>query len=111
MTTTLGIALAVVFAVFGIAKLAALPAMRTAAAHLGYTTDQYRLIGALEVAGALGLVIGLKLTAIGIAAAIGLVLLMLGAAQAHVKNHDAPTRVIVPIVVAVIAAAYLLTLR
>lgn len=52
MTTALGIVLAVLFAVLGIAKLASVPAMRAAATHLGYTTDQYRVIGALEIAGA-----------------------------------------------------------
>jgi hypothetical protein len=111
MTTALGIVLAVVFALLGIAKLASVPAMRGAAAHLGYTTDQYRAIGALETAGALGIVIGLKMAGIGVAAAMGLVLLMLGAAWAHVKNHDAAARVVVPIALAAIAAAYLFSLR
>ena len=74
MTTALGIVLAVLFALLGTAKLASVPAMRAAAAHLGYTTDQYRAIGALEMAGALGTVIGMKLAGIGIAAAVGLVL-------------------------------------
>jgi DoxX-like family len=111
MTTALGIVLALVFALLGIAKLASVPAMRAAAAHLGYTTDQYRAIGALEIAGALGTVIGLKVAGIGIAAAVGLVLLMLGAAWAQVKNHDAAAHVVVPIATAAIAAAYLVTLR
>jgi hypothetical protein len=111
MTTALGIVLAVVFALLGIAKLASVPAMRGAAAHLGYTTDQYRAIGALETAGALGIVIGLKMAGIGVAAAMGLVLLMLGAAWAYMKNHDAVARVVVPIALAAIAAAYLFSLR
>ena len=111
MTTALGILLAVLFAVLGIAKLAAAPAMRAAAAHLGYPTDQYRAIGALEIAGAIGTVIGLKVAGIGIAAAVGLVLLMLGAAGAHAKNHDAAARIIVPTAVAALAAAYLFSLR
>jgi hypothetical protein len=111
MSTTLGIVLAALFALFGTAKLAAVPAMRAAAAHLGYTTEQYRAIGLLEIAGALGTIVGLRVPAIGVAAAAGLVLLMLGAAGAHIRNHDSANRVLVPIVVAVIAAAYLLTLR
>jgi hypothetical protein len=48
---------------------------------------------------------------IGVAAALGLVLLMLGAAWAHVKKHDAAARVVVPIAMAAIAAAYLFSLR
>ena len=111
MTTVLGMVLAILFALLGIAKLASAPAMRAAAAHLGYTTDQYRAIGALETTGALGIVIGSKVAGIGVAAAGGLVLLMLGAAWAHVKNHDAAARVVVPIAIAAFAAAYLVTLR
>jgi len=106
MTGVLGVALAAAFGLLGIAKLAALPAMRAAAAHLDFTTDQYRLIGALELAGALGVLAGFKLTGIGVAAGIGLVLLMLGAAGAHARNHDGAARVLVPIILAAIAAAY-----
>jgi hypothetical protein len=111
VTTTLAIVLVAAFTLLGIAKLAALPAMRAAATHLGYTTEQYRLIGALELAGAAGIVVGSALPGIGIAAAAGLILLMLGATRAHIKNHDTPAHVVVPIAVAVIAAAYLITLR
>jgi len=110
MTTTLAVLLAVLFGLLGIAKLAAAPPMRAAAEHLGYTTDQYRVIGALEAAGALGLIVGFRLAGIGVAAAIGLVLLMLGAAGAHVRNRDAANRVLVPIVLAAMAAAYLISL-
>jgi len=110
MTTSLGITLALLFALLGIAKVTARPAMRTAAQHLGHTTGEYRAIGALELAGALGVVAGLKLTGIGVAASIGLVLLMLGAAAAHLKNRDGALRVLVPIVVAAMAATYLITL-
>jgi DoxX-like family len=111
MTITLASVLAAVFALLGVAKLAALPAMRAAAAHLGYTTTQYRVIGAFELAGAIGIVIGWQVAGIGIAAAIGLVLLMLGAAVAHAENHDAAARVVAPIALAAIAAAYLISLR
>jgi hypothetical protein len=110
MTITLGVLLAVVVAATGIAKVAALPAMRAAAAHLGFTADEYQRIGALEIAGAIGTVIGFKVAGIGIAAATGLVLLMLGAAGAHMKNHDAAARVVVPLAVAALAAAYALSL-
>jgi hypothetical protein len=110
MTTTLAVVLALVFAALGVAKLASLPAMRAAAAHLGYTTGQYRAIGALELAGAVGIVLGWKVAGIGVAAAVGLVLLMLGAAIAHVENHDAAARVVVPIALAAIATAYLISL-
>ena len=110
MITTLTVLLAAVFGAAGIAKVAAVPAMQSAAAHLGYTKDQYRAIGALEIAGALGIAIGIKVSGIGVAAGVGLVLLMVGAAAAHLKNHDAPARIIVPFALAAVAAAYVIAL-
>lgn len=110
MTALLAIVLIVLFAALGAAKLTAVPPMRAAAAHLGFTTAQYRGLGALEVAGAAGVAVGFVAAPLGVAAATGLVLLMLGAAGAHVRNHDPAGRVLVPLVVAGLAAAYAVTL-
>ena len=103
-TTVLAVVLAVVFGVTGIAKLAAVPVMRTAAHHLGFRVGQYRIIGALELAGAIGLLVGLAVPALGVAAAIGLGLLLIGAAAAHVRNHDPASRVAVPLVLVALVA-------
>jgi uncharacterized membrane protein YphA (DoxX/SURF4 family) len=48
----------------------------------------WRLIGALEVAGALGLAVGLVVPVLGIAAAVGLALLMVGGIGAHARTQD-----------------------
>ena len=48
----------------------------------------WRLVGALEVAGALGLAVGLVVPVLGIAAAVGLSLLMVGAIAAHGRAQD-----------------------
>ena len=110
MTMSLGIVLVTLFTALGIAKVVPLPAMRTAAAHLGYSTAQYRAIGAVELAGAIGVSIGLAVHPIGAAASIGLVLLMLGAARAHIANGDGAGHVAVPLIVAALAAALLASL-
>jgi uncharacterized membrane protein YphA (DoxX/SURF4 family) len=47
------------------------------------------LIGALELVGATGLLVGLWVPAIGIAAAVGIGLLMAGANGAHLRTSDA----------------------
>jgi hypothetical protein len=105
MTTVLAVLLAVVFGVAGTAKIVGAPPMRTAAGHLGFSVGQYRLIGALELAGAIGLLVGLAVPALGVAAAIGLGLLLIGAASAHAVHRDPASRVAVPLVfVAVVAA-------
>lgn len=109
MTILLAAILIALFGALGIAKLAAVPAMRTAAEHLRFSVTQYRVLGALEIAGAAGIAIGVSLPLIGVTAAVGLVLLMLGAAGAHLTRSDGPARIAVPLLVAGIALAYLLT--
>jgi uncharacterized membrane protein HdeD (DUF308 family) len=100
----------VALVVSGIAKVLAMPVMRAAAAHHGLTVTQYRIVGALELAGVVGLIAGFALSPLGIAAAIGIILLMLGAAAAHLKERDPLPRVLFPLLVAGIAAAYLVTI-
>lgn len=106
MTAVLAAALAATFGLLGLAKLAALPPMRSAAAHLGLSVAQYRGIGVLELAGAAGLTIGLTAPIVGIAASTGLVLLMLGAALAHARHGDTLARVGIPLILIGPIAAY-----
>jgi uncharacterized membrane protein YphA (DoxX/SURF4 family) len=54
--------------------------------HVG--AKLWRLVGALEVAGALGLAAGFVAPALGIAAATGLALLMVGGIVAHARVQD-----------------------
>ncbi|MEU6142773.1 DoxX family protein [Streptomyces sp. NPDC047081] len=103
---TLAIVLAVVFLPLGLAKIAAAPIMRQAAAHLGMTPGQYRVIGALEVAGVAGLLLGPAAGPLGVAAAIGLALLMAAAAVVHLRHGDPPVRALPAVVLAVAALAY-----
>jgi hypothetical protein len=107
---TLGIVLAVLFALLGTAKLVAAPPMRAAAEHLGYSVSQYRGIGVLELAAAAGAIIGPWIPWIGIAVAIGVVLLMLGALLEHARRRDGAASLVVPVVVAAVAVGYGLTL-
>jgi hypothetical protein len=59
MTTVRAIALSVVFLPLGLAKIAPVPVMRQAVAHLGMSTGFHRVVGALEAAGVAGLLLGL----------------------------------------------------
>jgi hypothetical protein len=56
--------------------------------HLGVKPMQWRLIGVLELAGVAGVLIGLLWSPIGIAAAIGLALLSIGAIAFHLRASD-----------------------
>ncbi|MFF8193190.1 DoxX family protein [Streptomyces bobili] len=113
MSTTvivLAALLAAIFLLLGSAKLAAVPAMRQAAAHVGMTTTHYRLLGALEVAAAAGLLLGLWITPLGAAASLGLILLMAGAVVVHVRSGDPAARCLPAVVVGALACAHLVLL-
>lgn len=110
MTTaqvTLGVVLCLVFLPLGLAKIAAVAFMRRAAAHLGMSPGRYRAIGALELAGAVGLLLGPVRAPIGLAAATGLALLTAAAAAAHLRHGDPPVRALPAVVLALAAVAYL----
>ncbi|WP_327098541.1 DoxX family protein [Nocardia vinacea] len=102
--------LAAEFVSFGTAKLAAVASMRKRAAHFGYSTAAYRGIGALEIAAAGGVLIGLTHPPIGVAAGIGLALLMAGAVAAHVRNGDGVPEFAPAAGTGLVALGYLATL-
>ncbi|MFJ7116469.1 DoxX family protein [Streptomyces albogriseolus] len=106
MTTVLAIALSLVFLPLGLAKLAAMPVMRQAAAHLGMPVRLYRVVGALELAGVAGLLMGLAWTPLGVAAASGLALLMAAAAVVHLRHGDPLPRAVPAAALALIAVTY-----
>ncbi len=55
---------------------------------LGVPIGWFPLLGAAEVAGGLGLLVGLALPPVGIAAAVGVILYFTGAVATHVKAGD-----------------------
>lgn len=85
---TLTIVLALMFMGAGVAKLVADPHSLHIRDQLGVSGRLWSLIGSLEVAACLGLAIGLSVPALGIAASIGLALLMIGAIVAHIRTGD-----------------------
>jgi uncharacterized membrane protein YphA (DoxX/SURF4 family) len=109
-STILAASLAAIFVAFGTAKLLALPSMQTRAAHVGFTVDAYRGIGALEVAGAIGLLVGAAVPLLRALAALGLLLLLMGAVATHLRVKDG-IREAVPALVLGVLLAILLALE
>ena len=109
LLTILAIALATVFAALGAAKVLAVPAMQARAAHVGFSVEAYRGIGALELTGAVGLLAGMAVPALQAAASVGLLLLLVGAMAAHLRAGDgkgaAPALVLAILVAALLALA------
>jgi len=82
---------ALLAALFGFAGLIKVVGLRQSLAirdHLGVKPVQWRLIGLLELAGVAGVLVGLVWPPIGVAAAVGLALLVLGAIVFHVRASD-----------------------
>lgn len=109
-TAALAGTLAVFFTGLGTAKMRAVPAMRERAAHVGMSNDAYRKIGALEVAGAAGVLAGLVEPRIGGLAAAGLLALLGGAVVAHLRTGDTLREAAPALVSAAAVAAYLAAL-
>jgi hypothetical protein len=109
-TSILAGLLVVAFAALGSAKLAAVPAMRAKAEHVGFSVSAYRRIGALEILAVAGLLVGAFAPVIGALAAVGLLLLLCGAVLAHLRNGDGVHEVVPAAVLGVVTLTYLVLL-
>ena len=109
MTTTAILAgfLVVAFAALGSAKLAAVPAMRAKAAHVGFSVSAYRRIGLLEILAVLGLLVGAFIPLIGALAAAGLLMLLGGALVTHLRNGDGVREIAPALALGLVSLAYL----
>ena len=93
-------------AVPGTLKIVGHQRMRAGAEHFGIPWNQYRLIGFAEAAATIGVLVGLGWRPLGIAAGIGLVLLMLGALGVHLRARDKVSATAGSAVALAIAASY-----
>ena len=69
-------------------KLTAQPKMLASASHFGIPWPSYRLIGVAELAAVAGVLAGLYWLPIGVAAASGMVVLLIGAVSVHRRAGD-----------------------
>ncbi|WP_328348270.1 DoxX family protein [Micromonospora sp. NBC_00421] len=102
---TLTVIIASVLISVALPKLLGQGEMRKRMAHIGVSAGLTRTIGALEVAGIAGLLLGLLWWPLGVAAAVGLTLLLIGAAVYHLRAKDPVSMVAVPVAFALAAAA------
>ncbi len=69
-------------------KLTKMPKVVESLTHVGVKPQQFVILAGLEVAAAIGLIIGLWVAPLGIAAGIGSVLYFVGAIIAHLRVKD-----------------------
>lgn len=110
LATILSVLIAVVFAALGSAKVAAVAPMRERAAHVGVDVDSYRTLGVVELSGAVGLLAGLAVPVVGLAASAGFVLLLTGALIVHARAGDGVKEMAPAIVAGAAALACAVTL-
>jgi uncharacterized membrane protein YphA (DoxX/SURF4 family) len=107
MFVVLSLLLAAVCLLPGAAKLMGQPKMRDSAARFGIPWHRYRLIGAAELAAAAGVLIGLWWHPLGVAAAAGMAVLLIGAVITHRRAEDSVKEMAPAVVALVITLAYL----
>jgi len=107
MFVTLSVLLFIAYLVPGIPKLAGHPKMRESADHFGIPWSRYRLIGVAEVLAAAGILVGLVWLPVGIAAAAGMTLLLVGAVVVHQRSGDPRREMTLALVVLAITVVYL----
>jgi uncharacterized membrane protein YphA (DoxX/SURF4 family) len=88
-------------------KLLGQPKMRQSAKHFGIPWPRYRLIGVAELAAAAGILIGLWWHPLGLAAAAGMALLLLGAMITHRRAADGGKEMAPALLALAITIAYL----
>ena len=69
-------------------KLTKNPKATEALTSVGVPEARWPVLAGLEVAGAIGLIIGLWVPALGVAAGVGVVLYFIGAVVAHLRADD-----------------------
>jgi len=107
MFLTVSLLFALICLVPASAKLAAIPAMQESAARFEIPWRRYQLIGAAELAAAAGVVAGIWLHKVGLAAAIGMAALLIGALIFHRRAGDGAKEMAPALIALVITAAYL----
>jgi len=94
----------------GFAKLAGVGQVDTNRQHLGIDPGLWRAIGALDILGGLGVLLGLlaDLPVIGVLAAVGLIGMTIGAVFYHQKAGDSIKQWLPAVVVGSLAIFYII---
>ena len=90
----------------GVGKVTGQPAMRESAQHFAIQWERYQFLGVVEIAAAFGVVTGLWLNGLGLAAGVGATALMVGAVLFHLRFGDSAKRTVPALVALAASAAY-----
>jgi uncharacterized membrane protein YphA (DoxX/SURF4 family) len=107
MFVTISLLLAAACLLPAAGKLLGHPRMRQSAEHFGIRWPRYRLIGVAELAAAAGVLAGLWWHPLGISAAVGMTLLLIGALVTHRRAADSGKEMAPVLLALAITIAYL----
>lgn len=103
-SVVLSILLALVAGFSGLGKLQKKPQIMASMEHVGVKSHQIPVLAYLELAGALGLLVGLAFAELGILSSAALSLYFVGAVVAHLKVKDGPAGFAPPLVLGLLYA-------
>jgi uncharacterized membrane protein YphA (DoxX/SURF4 family) len=106
LTWILTVVLGLVFLASGGMKLLTIPYSVTNRDRFGISPVLWRTIGVLELAGVAGLLVGIAVPVLGVAAGIGLALVMVGATVTRLRAGDSVVMVLGDVVVLALVVAY-----
>ena len=99
MSTVLAIVTGVLFIITGGVKVLGVKQSLEIRDHFGMQPGLWRIVGTLETAGAVGVLIGIAVPELGVAATVGLACLMLGAIATRLKVKDSALLILGDVVV------------
>ncbi|MFI6079454.1 DoxX family protein [Streptomyces sp. NPDC051217] len=102
-TVIVSVLLAALLVFSAIGKLRRDPAQMKTMRQVGFPEDRVWSLAAAETAGAVGLVAGLFVWPLGVAAAVGVIVYFIGAGAAHLRVRD--TNIAAPVIILLVAAA------
>ena len=88
MTTVFAVVLAVIATVSAMGKLRKMPQVMESMAHVGVKPNQIPVLAYLEIAGAVGILIGIAYPLLAFISAGALMLYFVGAVIAHIRIKD-----------------------
>jgi uncharacterized membrane protein YphA (DoxX/SURF4 family) len=103
----LTVVLALVFLASGGMKVLGLPYSVRHRDRFGFSPLLWRTIGVLELAAVAGLFVGIAVPVLGVAAGVGLALLMVGATATRLRAHDPVDQVLGDVAVFALVVAYI----
>jgi uncharacterized membrane protein YphA (DoxX/SURF4 family) len=106
-TVIVGSLLALAFIAAGLPKVVKAQSALTQAEEVKIAPTSYQIIGVLELLGAAGVVLGLWISWLGVAAGAGLALMMIGAVVTHVRAGQSANKAIPAIAFAALALGYI----